>query len=223
MLQIISTITAQVCTSWNDADTEYVTLTTTASIWKELIRFPDCCYFCSKLYRSFSNSKGNNVSSSGRIPKKKRGTEGTTRREKEAKRRGDWNLTKWLFEAERGKWHDDRRNEEFTGDGWRESDILNTIKVTGGQKRKRDEQQKEEQRRKRRRRDGEQTQSLQFSRPQKLGKYSVVAATIQKMLKMEGGDQRAERERESCMSVHYCLSIHWILCARTRCPCVCEL
>lgn len=95
--------------------------------------------------------------------------------------------------------------------------------MTGGQKRKRDEQQKEEQRRRRRRRDGEQTQSLQFSRPQKLGKYSVVAATIQKMLKMEGGDQRAERERESCMSVHYCLSIHWILCARTRCPCVCEL
>lgn len=37
------------------------------------------------------------------------------------------------------------------------------------------------------------------------------------------GSESGERERESCMSVHYCLSIHWILCARTRCPCVCEL
>lgn len=30
--------------------------------------------------------------------------------------------------------------------------------------------------------------SLQFMQPQKLGKYSVVSATIQKMLEMEGGD-----------------------------------
>lgn len=62
-----------------------------------------------------------------------------------------------------------------------------------------DGEKKEGMRGRNRRRDGEQTQSLQFSQPQKLGKYSVVAATIQKMLKMEGGDHSVQ-ERE-CVCV----------------------
>ena len=68
-----------------------------------------------------------------------------------------------------------------------------------------------------RRSDGEQTQTqrLQFSQPQKLGKYSVVAATIQKMLDGGRGSLTA-----LCVCVCVCLCVSvcvcWSACAREK-------